>query len=63
MEFVLVFYQICKCIFMVFYLILCFEAMSVLKTNLAKLELVPERNVDNVAGWLEFWVVGLRPYP
>jgi hypothetical protein len=48
---------------MVFYLILCFEAMSVLKTNLAKLELVPEGNVDNVAGWLEFWVVGLRPYP
>jgi hypothetical protein len=39
-------------------LFLCLEAISGLKINLAKSELVPVGNVENVEGWLAFWVVG-----
>jgi hypothetical protein len=39
-------------------LFLCFEAVSGLKINMTKSELVLVGNVHNVVGWPVFWVVG-----
>ena len=40
-----------------------FQALSSLKINLSKSELVPVGHVSNLASWRAFWVVEFRPYP
>ena len=44
-------------------LFLCFEVVSSLKTNLAKSEMVPVGNVDNVAGLVGIMGCGVASLP